>query len=130
MKLKKLPVVLSFFTALILTSCSHRMVGTWTVQRFETITPGQPGVTLSNIGTMEFKKNGSGEKNLDYSVLGIQRDDKLPFDWTWNDGKYITIQGEGSDLSKTWIIITNERKYQKWKATNGANNVQTIELKK
>ena len=107
----------------LLTSCSHRMVGTWTVQRYETITPGQQGVALSNIGTMQFHGNGSGEKNLNYSVLGIQRDDKLPFKWTWNDGKYISIESNGSDFSKTWIIMTNKKKYQKWKSTDGTNNV-------
>ena len=53
--------------------------------------------------------NGSGEKNLNYSVLGIQRDDKLPFKWTWNDGKYISIESNGSDFSKTWIIMTNKK---------------------
>lgn len=74
--------------------------------------------------------NGSGEKNLNYSVLGIQRDDKLPFKWTWNDGKYISIESNGSDFSKTWIIMTNKKKYQKWKSTDGTNNVQIIELKK
>ena len=114
----------------LLTSCSHRMVGTWTVQRYETTTPGQQGVALCNIGTMQFQGNGSGEKNLNYSVLGIQRDDKLPFKWTWNDGKYISIESNGSDFSKTWIIMTNKKKYQKWKSTDGTNNVQIIELKK
>ena len=74
--------------------------------------------------------NGSGEKNLNYSVLGIQRDDKLPFKWTWNDGKYISIESNGSDFSKTWIIMTNKKKFQKWKSTDGTNNVQIIELKK
>ena len=106
------------------------MVGTWTVQRYVTTTPGQQGVALSNIGTMQFQGNGSGEKNLNYSVLGIQRDDKLPFKWTWNDGKYISIESNGSDFSKTWIIMTNKKKYQKWKSTDGTNNVQIIELKK
>ena len=69
-------------------------------------------------------------KNLNYSVLGIQRDDKLPFKWTWNDGKYISIESNGSDFSKTWIIMTNKKKFQKWKSTDGTNNVQIIELKK
>lgn len=77
---------------LLMTSCSHRMVGTWTVQRYETTTPGKQAVSLYNIGTMQFKENGKGEKNLNYTVLGITRDDKLPFQWSWSDGKYISIE--------------------------------------
>ncbi len=120
-------VVLATF---LLASCSHRMIGTWTVQRFETTTPGQQGISLSNIGTMQFNKNGSGEKNLNYSVLGITRNDQIPFKWNWNDDKYISIESESSDFAKTWIIMTNRKKFQKWKSTDGSNNIQIIELKK
>lgn len=125
---------LKFITLLIvittLTSCSHRLVGTWTVLRYETTTPGQQGVALSNIGTIQFKNNGSGEKNLSYSVFGILKSDQIPFKWNWNDGKYVSIESSGSDFSKTWIIMTNKRKYQKWKSTDGTNTIQIIELKK
>lgn len=117
-------------TAVFLTACSSRIVGTWTVQRYETTTPGQQGVALSNIGTMQFKNNGSGEKNLNYSVLGITRNDQIPFNWTWNDGKYISIESSGSEFSKTWIIMENKKKFQKWKSTDGTNNIQILELRK
>ena len=50
------------FAMALLASCSPRMVGTWTVQRFETTKPGQQGVSLNNIGTINFNKNGTGEK--------------------------------------------------------------------
>jgi len=115
---------------LLMTSCSHRMVGTWTVQRYETTTPGKQAVSLYNIGTMQFKENGKGEKNLNYTVLGITRDDKLPFQWSWSDGKYISIESQNSDISKTWILMENKKRFQKWKSTDGTNNVQIIELKK
>lgn len=111
-------------------SCTHRMVGTWTVLRSETKTPEQQGVALNNIGTMEFNKDGSGKKNLTYSIIGVDRIDQAPFKWTWKDGKYISIESEGSDLSKTWIVIINKRKFQKWNSTDGADNVQILELKK
>lgn len=114
----------------MLTSCSPRMVGTWTVQRFETTQPGQQGVSLNNIGTVEFKKGGTGEKNIGYSALGVTHTDNNPFKWIWNDGKYMTIEGEGSEFAKTWIVISNKKKFQKWKTTDGTNNVQIIELKK
>lgn len=131
MKIRRLFTIATLvITAVFLTACSSRMVGTWTVQRYETTTPGQQGVALSNIGTMQFKNNGSGEKNLNYSVLGITRNDQIPFNWTWNDGKYISIESSGSEFSKTWIIMENKKKFQKWKSTDGSNNIQILELRK
>ncbi|MBS1680160.1 MAG: hypothetical protein JST48_00465 [Bacteroidetes bacterium] len=118
------------FSMALLTSCSHRMVGTWNVQRFENTTPGQSGVALTNIGTIEFFNNGSGKKNVTYTVLGATHDDQAPFKWTWKDDKYVTIEGKDSDFSKTWIIMTNKKKYQKWKSTDGTSNIQILELKK
>lgn len=112
-----------------ITSCSHRLVGTWNVQRYERSTPGQEGMNVNNIGTITFKRNGEGIKNLDYSLLGVSKRDVKPFEWSVTDS-YITISGDDSDLSKTWIFIENKNKFQKWQATDGANKVQTLELKK
>lgn len=116
--------------AISLTACSHRMVGTWKVQRYETTTPGEQSVVLTNVGTMQFRGNGTGSKNLHYSVLGLQRNDLLPFRWTWDNGKYVSIESNGSDFAKTWIITSNKRKFQQWKSTDGNNNIQILELKK
>lgn len=123
---------LAFVFLLVLTfsSCSHRMVGTWNVQRYETTAPGQQGTVLYNLGTMEFKRNGRGEKNLSYSVLGMDRRDQVPFKWTADEDKYISIESGGSEFSKIWIIMENKRKSQKWKTTDGSSSVQILELRK
>lgn len=118
------------FISILFASCAPRMAGTWNVERFETTKPGQTGVALKNIGTIHFNKNGTGKKNINYAALGVTYNDPHPFKWTWANGKYITIEGKGADFSKTWIIMTNKRKYQKWKTTNGSNTIQIIELKK
>jgi len=128
LKTIKFSALLIAFT--LLTSCAPRIVGTWTVQRYETTTPGQTGVTLNNIGTMKFKRNGSGEKSLNYSILGTNRNDNLRFNWNWDEGKYISIESRGSEFSKTWIIVTDKRKFQQWKSTDGANGIQILELRK
>lgn len=119
-------LVLSLF---FLSSCSHRLVGTWTVKTYERTTPGEQGVSLSNIGTMTFESDNTGMKELDYTVLGIKKDDTAPFTWSATE-KYVTIEGDDSDLTKTWIYMENDKKYQKWQSTDGANNVQTLELTK
>ncbi len=127
---QKLPLAALAVVGCFTTSCAKRLTGTWNVQRYETVTPGQPAVTLQNIGTIHFKGNGTGKKNLSFNALGTVQEDKTPFKWTWQEGKYVSINSEGSDFSKTWIIMEDKRSFQKWKSTDGANHVQVIELKK
>lgn len=129
MKSRILTVSLFLFIATLFSSCSHRMVGTWTVQNYETVEPGKKGVSANNVGTMTFKRNGKGTKELTFSALGIWKVDKTPFTWSVNEN-FLTISGEGSDFAKTWIISENKRKYQKLRSTDGANQVQIIELAK
>jgi len=118
------------FSLTLLASCSPRLVGTWSITHFETTTPGQEGLSLNNIGTVQFKKNGTGEKNINFSALGASHIDQTSFKWTWHDAKYVTIESENSEFAKPWIIITNKKKFQKWSTTDGTNKVQVIELKK
>lgn len=113
-----------FFSA-----CSHRLTGTWSVSKYETMTAGEPGLVLQNIGTMEFKGNGSGEKNLKYTIFGMDRYDNLPFKWEVND-EYVTIDSDNSEFDKTWIIFKNKAKFQQWKSTDGKNKIQILELAK
>jgi hypothetical protein len=113
----------------LLTSCSPRIVGTWSVQKYERSTPGNEGMSVSNIGKITFDRNGSGKKDLDYSLLGVSENDKTPFEWSATE-EYITIDSENSELSKTWIYIENKRTYQKWKSTDGSNSVQTLIMTK
>ncbi len=113
----------------MLTSCSARLIGTWNVERYQRATPGEQGMAVSNIGTITFEKNGNGTKNLDYSLLGVSKKDASPFKWSATE-EFITIEGDDSELSKTWIFIENKNDYQKWQSTDGANSVQTLELVK
>ncbi len=113
----------------LLSSCAPNIIGTWNVVRYETVDGGQKGVVLNNIGTITFNKKGVGEKRISYNVLGSQRNDSTSFSWK-SDDSFVTISSDYSDFSKTWILIENSRKKQLWKATDGANQVQIMELKK
>ncbi len=126
MKLKFAPLLL---IAVTLMSCSNRLVGVWTIQKYETTTPTQQSTSLMNIGTMTFHNNGNGVNNINYSVFGVAKEDKSTFKWTQSD-TYVTIESQGSEFAKTWIIVKNERKYQKWQSTDGNKQVQVLELKK
>lgn len=128
--MKKMKLSLLLFGLLLMASCSHRLVGTWNVTRFENGKPGEQSITLQNIGTIHFNKNGSGEKHLNYVVLGKEIADSSPFNWTWNNDEYVSIESPNSDFAKTWIIVENKKKSQTWKSTDGTNRVQVLELKK
>jgi hypothetical protein len=124
----KLLIVIVAFT--FLSSCTHHLVGVWNVNRFETKTPTQEGAILQNIGTIEFLKDGNGTKDIHYTVLGLTQEDKIPFTWKWVDNKYVTITSEGSEFSKTWIIMQNKKNFQQWQSTDGTEKIQVLELKK
>ncbi|WP_290790662.1 hypothetical protein [Flavihumibacter sp. UBA7668] len=119
----------TFLGALMLgfTACSPRLTGTWNVQRFEVIKQGESGLSINNVGTMVFRRNGRGEKNIQYSILGISKFDNLPFNWEQH-GNAVTISGNNTDFAKTWIIVRDKRRYQEWKSTDGGNTIQVIEL--
>ncbi len=121
--------LLSILSLFLLSSCAHRLVGTWAVQKYENVRPGEKGVSVQNVGSISFDKGGTGQKEMNYTVLGVEKDDSTPFEWSATEN-YITIKSEDSDLSKTWIYLENKNKSQKWKSTDGKNQVQTLELVK
>ncbi len=114
---------------ILLTSCSTSLIGTWKVDKFQTYEYGQSGSVLSDIGTVRFDKDGSGQKDLRYTLMNMTVTDNMPFKWIVNDNT-VTLLGEKSDLIKTWIIVENGSSYQKWQSTDGFNLVQTLILKK
>ncbi len=118
-----------FLAGILLTSCSNRLVGTWTIQKYESVKSGQTSVSLTNIGTMKFLRNGEGEKNINYTIFGEVKEDNSLFKWKLSD-KFINIDSQGSEFSKTWIIIKNNKKFQQWQTTDGSDQVVTLELKK
>ena len=128
MKTKSLQILFILFL-LFAVSCAPRLVGTWSVQKYETVRPGNKGISLQNVGTISFDKDGTGQKMMNYSVLGIEKDESTPFKWSATE-TYITIEGTDDEISKTWIYLENKNKSQKWKSTDGKNQVQTLELEK
>ena len=125
----KLKLTAFLFIGVTLMSCSKHIVGTWNIQKYETTTAAKQGIALTNIGTMTFKKNGSGEKNISYTIFETKKEDKSSFKWTQSEN-YITIESDGSEFSKTWIVVKDENKFQKWQSTDGNNQVQVLELVK
>ncbi len=117
-------------SAFLLASCTApKIVGTWQITNYETKTGDGQEIKLANIGNLQFKKNNTGKKQINYSVLQNKVEDNTPFKWVASE-EHLTITGKGPELNKTWIIVENGKKYQKWKSTDGGSTVQILELKK
>lgn len=124
----KLPFLLLLF---LFTACSKDIVHTWNIDKFEIIKQNGQKTGSDNIGTITFNKNGSGNKDISYTIFENEYTDKVPFKWEKNDG-YILLKSsknvENSQLTKAWIIIEDKSKKQIWKSTDGKNSIQVLEL--
>jgi len=94
-----------------------------------TTIPDRQTVSLQNIGTIAFKANGKGEKKLNYTVMGVTHNETTPFKWTASNGN-IKLESKNPEFNKTWILTEKKRKTQVWKATDGVNQVQILQLQK
>lgn len=119
-------------SALLITSCSPKLVGTWNVDRYEVDNQKGQNITTKNAGEIIIKKNGKGEKNINYNMFQNEFSDMQEFRWKMQGDDLITITStnsyQKSDFDKTWIMITNTKKKQLWKSTDGKNSVQILEL--
>lgn len=127
--MNKLTIIFISTLFIFLTSCTTSLIGTWKVDKFQTYEYGQSGSVISDIGTLRFEKDGTGQKDLKYTLMNMTVTDNMPFSWVINDNT-ITLLGEKSDLIRTWIIVENGFNYQKWQCTDGFNMVQTLIMKK
>lgn len=118
-------------TLISFSSCSPKIAGTWNIANYESKSPNGQEIKVANIGTIDFKRNKTGVKKINYSLFENKVEDNTGFKWNKEkEGGSITITSDGSQLNKTWIIVKSQRKYQQWKSTDGSNTVQVLELKK
>jgi len=119
---------------LFFASCSaerrfhRRLVGTWNIERYEQRFSNGENEAASNLGTITFRKNGGGDKNVTILTRGLRRPDNSDFSWK-NTTDAVTIISNDSDLAKTWLVMRNKRSTQQWKSTT-QGTVQTMELRK
>lgn len=130
--MKRINLFLLLALPFLLSSCATRPIGTWYVESFEIVNTGlsQNSTKVRDIGTFTFRRNGRGEKNISYSLMGMPaKVDNMAFTWTANR-RFVTMEGGGSEFSRSWIRIRNRWRYQKWKTTDGGNQVKVLELSK
>ncbi|KAA5532617.1 hypothetical protein F0919_17700 [Taibaiella lutea] len=117
-------------TVILFASCSPRMAGTWNIEKYEVNEAGKSTVSVANIGSITFDKNNTGVKDIQYAIFQNEYTDKAPFKWHKINENTISIEGDTSDLTKSWLIIEDKRKEQVWKSTDGSTKVQTLTLTK
>ncbi|HSI70889.1 MAG TPA: hypothetical protein VK941_11690 [Gillisia sp.] len=120
--------------AIVFTSCSPKMTGTWNVDRYAVDNQEGRSMNTTNAGTIKIDKNGSGEKDINYNMFQTEFSDTQTFRWNMPSEDVITItspnSSRNSDLDKTWIIVSQKKNNQIWKSTDGKNTIQTLELSK
>jgi len=130
----KKSLLITVLSTLFITSCSPKLAGTWNVDRYEVDNQKGQNITTRNAGEIVLNKNGTGEKNINYSMFQNEFSDLQEFRWNMQGEDLITITSTNSykksDFDKTWIMVTNSKKKQVWKSTDGKNSVQVLELSK
>ncbi len=127
-------ILLALITITGLASCSaekqfhRRLVGTWNIERYEQQFANGERESASNLGTITFRKNGGGDKEINILTRGLDKRDNSDFSWK-NTADAVTIISNNSDLAKTWLVMKNKKTTQQWKSTN-QTTVQTMELRK
>jgi len=86
-------------------------------------------MAAKNIGTMTYSGRGKGVKDLRFNIMGSEKNDTSPFTWKLNEN-LLSIHSDGSEISKTWIIVDNKSNYKKLQSTDGADKVEEMEIKK
>ncbi len=118
----------------LLSGCSaekrfhRRLVGTWDVVRYEQRFANGETQVSSDLGTVTFKRNGSGDNDVSVMTRSARTPDTNSFSWN-NTIDQVTIISRNTYLAKSWIVVKNKKSTQIWKSTNQAN-VQTMELHK
>lgn len=123
--------LLLLLVSVSLFSCAPNLVNQWNIDKYEVINSQGQNTTSQNIGTIEFKKNGTGSKNINYNVFQNDFKDESGFNYEMKEGYVIIKSGDKKDksaLNKTWIIVSDKSKKQVWKSTDGSDNVQILEL--
>ncbi len=123
-----------FTVVTLLASCSaqkrfhRRLVGTWNIERYEQRFANGDNEVATDLGTITFRKNGSGDNDISVLTRGVRKPDNSDFSWN-NSTEEVTIISRNTYIAKSWIVMENKRKKQIWKSTTQAN-VQTMELRK
>lgn len=116
---------------------SKRLRGTWQIVNYDVQRPVAYSTNSrgnQSFGSITFNKDGSGYTDnasiFDNMTSAYrQQQNQYYFSWT-NTENVVVFKAQNSNVSKSWIVVTNKKGEQIWKTTDGANEVKTLELKR
>ena len=134
--MKKLfPFIFPLLTLALLSGCSaqkkfaNRLRGQWQIARYNVNDTRSTVQAFTDLGTITFHKNHTGEVDIKNIFTRNRKAGSNRIEWS-NTENSVTIRGEDPELAKAWIVVTNKKKSQLWKSTDGFNRIQEIELKR
>lgn len=134
--MKKLfPYIFSLLAITLIPACSaekkfaNRLRGQWQIARYDVNDARIAAQAFTNLGTITFHKNHTGEVDMKNIFTQNRKAGASRIEWS-NTENSVTIRGEEPELAKAWIVVTNKKKTQLWKSTDGFNRIQEIELKR
>ncbi len=122
------------FALIALCACSaqrrlhQRLTGVWNITRYEVLYPSGHREETFDVGTVIFRRNGSGENDMPILTRNLRTPNARRFSWK-NTDQSVTIVSENTYLAKAWIVVENRQRRQVWRSTTN-ELVQTMELQK
>lgn len=109
---------------------SKRLEGTWQIVQYKTeIQEMQRTTAFPPYRSITFMKKGRGRVAANTQYADEKGGQGFDFEWN-NTDNTVTMRGFDTEFARSWIVMENKKSSQIWKSTDGANGVQTLELKK
>lgn len=108
---------------------SKKLEGQWIIASYEEVNDGKTTMTMSNVGTMVFKKDYTGLREMSFSIMN--KDQSVSEEFTWkNTTESISINSKDEEFPKTWLLKVNKKNYQEWVSTDSKGRVLKIKLER
>ena len=108
---------------------SRRLEGNWEIVQYKTEIQQLQRTAFPPYRNITFMKRGRGRVSANNEYREEKGGQGFDFEWTCTDNT-VTMRGFDTDFARSWIVVENKKTRQVWKSTDGANGVQTLELRK
>ena len=137
MKKTILPVACAALAIFLLSACasatkqfSSRLIGSWEIVQYKTeIQDMRRTTAFPPYRSISFMKKGRGHVAANTQYPDEKGGQGFDFEWA-NTENTVTMRGFDTEFARSWIVVENKKNKQVWKSTDGANGVQTLELRK
>ena len=108
---------------------SRRLEGNWEIVQYKTEIQQFQRTAFPPYRSISFMKKGRGRVSANNEYNAEKGGQGFDFEWT-NTENTVTMRGFDTDFARSWIVVENKKSSQVWKSTDGANGVQTLELRR